>query len=170
MKTILETERLTLREMTVADLDFIAAMLSDPDVMRFYPKRYERDEAEGWIARQLARYERDGHGLWLAVDRASGEPVGQVGLVTQEVGGVMEPEVGYLIHPPFWRRGLATEAARATRDHALVTLGRPRVISLIRPENIPSRGVAAKLGMRREGRTRHAGLDHIVFAVGRSTD
>jgi len=165
MKAILETPRLRLREMSLGDLDFIAAMLSHPEVMRFYPKLYSREEATTWIERQLGRYERHGHGLWLVEDRATGEPRGQVGLLIQEVDGDEEPEVGYLIHHPFWRQGLATEAALATRDWAFNTLGLARVISLIRPENLPSQGVAGKLGMTPEKRTISWDLEHIVFSV-----
>jgi len=151
--------------MSLGDLDFVAAMLSHPEVMRFYPKLYSRQEATSWIERQLDRYERHGHGLWLAEDRATGEPRGQVGLLIQEVDGIEEPEIGYLIHRPFWRQGLATEAALATRDWAFGMLGLPRVISLIRPVNLPSQGVAAKLGMTPEKRTTSWNLEHIVFSV-----
>ena len=105
--------------MSLGDLDFVAAMLSHPEVMRFYLKLYSRQEATSWIERQLDRYERHGHGLWLAEDRATGEPRGQVGLMIQEVDGIEEPEIGYLIHYPFWRQGLATEAALATGREAL---------------------------------------------------
>ena len=54
---ILETPRLRLREMSLGDLDFVAAMLSHPEVMRFYPKLHSRQEATLWIERQLDRYE-----------------------------------------------------------------------------------------------------------------
>lgn len=158
--------RLAFREMTLADLDFVAAMLAHPEVMRFYPKCYSRAESEGWVQRQMDRYLRDGHGLWLVLETASGAPVGQVGLLLQQVDGVAEPEVGYLIHRPFWRRGYATEAAIATRDYAFAA-GRARVISLIRPVNIPSQGVARKMGMTVAKRTRFAGFPHLVFAVER---
>src|SRR2546429_446869 len=97
MKTVLETTRLVLREMTMADLDFVAAIPGDLEPMRFYPQAYPRDDARGWVGRQLDRYARDGHGLWLVVRKDTGEPVGQVGLVKMLVEGVMESEVGYLI-------------------------------------------------------------------------
>ncbi|HEX8271600.1 MAG TPA: GNAT family N-acetyltransferase [Longimicrobiaceae bacterium] len=168
MGPIWETERLRAREMQPADLDFVAAMLAHREVMRFYPRCYTRDEARGWLERQVARYREHGHALWLIEERAGGEPVGQVGLVMQQVNGRAEPEVGYLVHRPFWRRGYATEAALATRDHAFGALGLPRVVSLIRPENLPSQGVARKLGMRPEGTTTHAGTEHVVFAVSRA--
>ena len=87
MKTILETPRLVLREMTRADLDFLEALLADEEVMRFYPQRYLRSDAEAWLQRQLDRYARDGYGGWLAVLKETNAPVGQVGLVRMLVEG-----------------------------------------------------------------------------------
>jgi ribosomal-protein-alanine N-acetyltransferase len=169
MDAILQTPRLLLREMTLDDLDFVAEMLAHPEVMRFYLKRYTREEAQRWVQRQIDRYSRHGHGLWLVLEKATGRPVGQVGLVVQEVDGVQEPEVGYLIHRPYWRRGFAVEAAAATRDYGMDTLCKDRLISLIRPENLPSQGVARKIGMTPEKRTIHAGLEHVVFSIQRGT-
>jgi RimJ/RimL family protein N-acetyltransferase len=164
---VLETARLAFREMSLADRDFVGSMLSDPEVMRFYPEEFVRAGPDPWIERQLSRYRRDGHGLWLVLEKVGGQPVGMVGLSTQDVNGVLEPEVGYLIHRPFWRRGFATEAALAVRDHAFTVLDKPRVVSLIRPQNTPSQGVAKRLGMTLEGRAHHRGLEHLVYAVSR---
>lgn len=167
MTDVLQTDRLSLRQLEDADLDFVAAMLADPAVMRHYPKCLTRAEAGEWIARQQRRYREDGHALWLVSERRSGQPVGQVGLIRQVVDGVEEDEIGYLIASAHWRRGFASEAARATRDHAFCALGRRRVISLIRPVNLVSQAVARKLGMAVEKTTCCWGLDHLVFALER---
>ena len=171
MSFFLETPRLVLREMSLADLDFVATMLVDPEVMRYYPKCYSRQEAEVWVERQMNRYARHGHGLWLVLEKASGQPVGQVGLLFQYFQGVDEKEGACLIHRPFWRRGFATEAASACRDYAFDVLGRQRVIALIRPENVPSQGVARKLGMTPEpDRIWHSRFEHLVFSVSRDAE
>ena len=164
---ILATERLALRELVPADLDFVAGMLGHPEVMRYYPKVHTRAEAEGWLNRQRERYARDGHGLWLVSERQSGEPVGQVGLLTQLVDDAREPEVGYLLHRPYWHRGYATEAAAVVRDYAFAVRGHPYVISLIRPENAPSQAVARRLGMAPTRTTTFAGYTTLVFRVDR---
>lgn len=166
---VLETPRLSLREMTRGDLDFVAAMLADPQVMHYYSKCYTRDEAAEWVDRQLGRYRDSGRGLWLVSDRRSGEPVGQVGLIAPKYKAVPFDEVAYLIHRPYWRRGFASEAAAGVRDHAFETLGQARVVGLIRAENAPSQGVATKIGMRREPGlvVVQAGFAHRVFAVDR---
>jgi RimJ/RimL family protein N-acetyltransferase len=167
VKTVLETARVRLRELSRADLDFVAAMLGDAEVMQYYQKPLSRDEAETWIARQTARYARHGHGLWLAEERSTGQPIGTIGLVMQHVDGVAEAEVAYLVHRPYWKRGFAIEAALAVRDHAFGVLGKARVVSLIRPCNLPSQAVARRLGMVPVGTTTREGLEHLVFAVDR---
>lgn len=169
MTELLETPRLALREMSPADLDFVAAMLADPEVMRYYPKCYSREQSAFWIERQRKRYARHNHGLWLVSEKTTGQPVGQVGLLIQNVQGVEEKEVAYLIHRPFWGKGFATEAAQACRDYAFGVLERRRVIALIRPENVPSQAVARKLGMTPEPqRVQHSGFDHLLFSVSRA--
>lgn len=169
MNTVLETPRLVLREMSLADLDFVASMLAHPEVMRFYPKCYTRVEAEAWVLRQQDRYARHGHGIWLVLDKATAQPVGQAGVLIQQVDGIEEAGLAYLIHRPFWRRGFATEAAAASRHYAFDTVGKARVITLIRPENVPSQDVALKLGMKPEKRTVYKGFEHLVFSVSRAT-
>ena len=161
----LETPRTFMREILGNDADFLLAMMSDPVVMRFYPKPADARDVREFINRMRTCYKDDGCGLWMVIDRESGQPLGRVGLVRQHVNGVDEFEIGYMINRPFWRRGLATEAAVAVRDYAFTDRRLPRVISLIRPENIPSQGVARKLGMDVVDTWTHAGLEHHVFAV-----
>ena len=155
--------------MVDGDLDFLAEMLGDPEVMRHYPKPLSRAEAAAWIERQRERYARDGHGLWLVMRRDGSGPVGQVGLVVQEIDGEKLPEIGWMIHRPFWRLGYASEAALAVRTAAFGRFRYPRVISLIRPENVPSQGVARKLGMEPIRETLFHGFRHVVWGLERPT-
>jgi len=160
---VLETARLRLREMVPDDIGFVSAMLADPEVSLYYERRFSADEARTWLQRQRDRYARDGHGLWLVVDRETGDPIGQVGLAMQEVEGVRRPEVGWLLHRPFWGKGYATEAAAATRDAAFARWRYRQVISLIRPVNEASRRVAERIGMRAGPRVAFHGFEHIVY-------
>jgi RimJ/RimL family protein N-acetyltransferase len=162
---LLTSARLALRDLVLSDLDFVAEMLADPVVMRYYPKPLARVEAQAWIERQHARYARDGHGLWLVSDQETGRPIGQVGLLRQELPAGADWEVGYLLHAAHWHNGYATEAALAVRDYAFRVLAPARVISLIRPENTPSQRVALRLGMGATERVQFAGLEHLVFAL-----
>lgn len=165
MDAVLETERLLLRELEPTDLDFVAEMLADPEVMRYYPKTHTRSEAKEWLDRQLSRYARDGHGLWLAQQRESLAPVGQVGLMLQRVEGAPQFEIGYLLHRRYWGIGYATEAGLGVRRHAFEERGLKRVISLVRPVNLPSQAVARRLGMAPEREVEFHGLTHLVFGV-----
>jgi RimJ/RimL family protein N-acetyltransferase len=162
---VLETERLQLREMVPSDLDFVAAMLGDREVTRYYERTFERADASAWLERQRDRYARDGHGLWLVLERRTGVPVGQVGLAMQEIEGTRHPEIGWLLHRPYWGRGYATEAGIATRDAAFGRWSYRLVISLIRPSNAPSRRVAERIGMRAGERVRFHGSEHVVYVV-----
>lgn len=163
MQTVLETRRLMLCQLRPADLDFVASMLAHPDVSHYYERTFDRADAEVWLNRQLERYQRDGHGLWLVRQRETGTPVGQVGLALQEVEGIRRPEMGWLLAREFWGLGYATEAGVATREAAFTRWRYPEVISLIRPVNQPSRRVAERLGMVHTGEVEFHGFRHIVY-------
>ena len=162
---ILETTRLRLRELTTTDLDFVAAMMADAEVARAYGRRFSRPDAAVWLDHQLERYRVDGHGLWLVLDRQAGTPMGQVGLMLQDVDGEEMPEVGWLLHRPFWGGGDATEAAAATRDAAFARWGYEAVISLIRPENTRSQRVAQRIGMRPGRVAQFEEFEQVVWQV-----
>ena len=165
MSFYLETPRTFMREILGNDFDSLLRLMSDAEVMRYYPRPYGERDVREFIDRMRVRYREDGCGLWMLIDRESGEPLGRVGLYRQQVNGVDEFEIGYMLHKAFWRRGLATEAALAVRHYAFAERELPRVVSLIRPENTPSQGVARKLGMDVVGSTQMMGLEHQVFAV-----
>ena len=147
--TVIETERLVLRLLTMSDLDALAVLYSDPEVRRHFPdgvRTHEetRDELQWIIDVYYARY---GYGLWATVLKETGAFIGRCGLLPWEIEGKTEVEVAYLLDKTYWRRGLATEAAAAIVDYAFATLPVERLICMVDPENAASRGVAAKVGM-----------------------
>ncbi len=120
-----------------------------------------------WIRRQQrARPETDWY--WLALDKTTGQPVGQAGLLRQELDGVVETGIGYILHRPFWGQGYATEAAVGCRDYAYGKLGKARVTATVRPENLPSRRVAERIGLSFERLTTWADLPHMLYSAARS--
>jgi ribosomal-protein-alanine N-acetyltransferase len=95
----------------------------------------------------------------------SGEFVGQCGLTVQEVEGKEEIEIGYLFLRKSWGQGLATEAARAARDHGFHMPGCERLVSLIDPGNLASRRVAAKVGLTLEREVWKWNKEICVYAI-----
>jgi ribosomal-protein-alanine N-acetyltransferase len=164
---ILDTPRLILREFYSHDAEALHAVLSDPETMRFYPSPLDRPEVEEWIARNLRRYAKDGHGLWAMVLKENGELIGDCGLTLQDVDGVDEMEIGYHVRRDHWGQGLATEAARACRDFGFAHFPVDHLISLIRPENLSSRRVAEKNGMTIWKQVIRASLPHLVYSIRR---
>jgi ribosomal-protein-alanine N-acetyltransferase len=158
---------LLLREMVPDDVEDLHAVLGDPETMRFYPHPLSLQETAQWIERSRWRYRTQGHGLWALILKENGELVGDCGLTVQRVEDADEVEVGYHVKRAYWRQGLATEGALACRDHAFQSLGVARLICIIRPENVPSQGVARNIGMQPEKEVVWAGLPHLIFATGR---
>jgi RimJ/RimL family protein N-acetyltransferase len=151
--------------MTDADLDRMAALLGDPEVMRYYPSPKTRDEALGWIRWNQRSYRDHGFGLWI-VETHDGELVGDCGLTWQPVDGAQVLEVGYHTVRTRQGRGFASEAAEACVDLALGPVGESRVIAIINPENAPSRRVAEKIGLRWERETEVRALPVVVYGRG----
>jgi [ribosomal protein S5]-alanine N-acetyltransferase len=154
-----------LRRLTMDDVDDLLDIFSDPEAMRYYPATKDRREAEDWVRSTLESYQKNGFGLWAAILKGSNEFAGQCGLVAQRVDGKDEVEIGYLFLRKFWRRGLATEAARACRDYGFDELGYARLISLIDPANRASRRVAEKVGMSLERQTQKWGKTVYVYSI-----
>jgi RimJ/RimL family protein N-acetyltransferase len=165
-RTVLTTPRLVLREMTGADLDDMAALLGDPEVMRYYPAPRTRDEALAWIKRNQRLYRERGFGLWAITLRATSEFAGDCGLTPQRVDGAEEIEVGYHIRAGLHGNGYATEAAAACRNFARDRLGLRRLIAIIDPRNVPSQRVAAKIGLKEEKRATVFGGPRVIYAAG----
>src|SRR5438477_9711421 len=163
----LETERLILRSFREEDGDVMAQLFANPDFMRFSLGVFtERKQTVAFIEKVMG-WDRAGiPSQFAVVPRGEDAIVGYCGFFHHaEVPG--EVEIGYRLHPDYWNRGLITEAARAVRDHGFRNVKLPRVISLVHPENIPSRRVAEKNGMTVEKEIIFRGLPTLMFSLTR---
>ena len=152
---VLETERLSLREMTVGDAAFILVLLNEPSFLRFIGDKGVRtiEDAERYIETgPLASYARFGHGLWLVELRESGEAIGICGLLRRDT--LSDVDLGFAFLPRFWSMGYARESAAAAMRHGLRTLGLPRLVAITDPDNIGSAKVLEAIGLRFEGMVR----------------
>jgi ribosomal-protein-alanine N-acetyltransferase len=140
-----------LRPLTLEDADDIHCIFSDAVAMTYsITGTRSREQTRVWLERALGRVEEDGHGFLACVLRENGRYAGHAGLLLQEVEGRREIEIAYWFVRELWGRGLATEAARALRDHGFDVMGRERLVSLIHPDNVASQRVAEKVGMHHE--------------------
>ncbi len=148
---VLETDRLLFRPLVLDDLDDLAAIQADPEVMRFFPSGpRSREQTQADLERCIQLQHEHGFSLWATIDRESGELIGRCGLLPQVLQDHREVEIAYLLARSHWGRGLATEAARAIRDHGFDSLGLERLVSIIHRDNSASRRVAENAGLRPE--------------------
>lgn len=165
-KVIASAERLMLRQLTERDLGGLNRMLGSKTVMRYYPEPWSPAKVSAWLERQLASYAENDFGIW-AIELTDGTFVGECGLIWQTVEGKRDVEIGWHVLPEHWRNGYASEAAAVARDHAFEVAGLEKVISIIRPINIPSRGVAEKIGMTIEREADFHGIHHYIYSLAR---
>jgi RimJ/RimL family protein N-acetyltransferase len=152
----LQTARLVLRPWRARDdLDALAAVNGDDEVMRWIPpfRAMTRAESAALLERIVAHWDEHGFGLWALEPRGDG--AGCIGFAGLAVPGFLPQvlpsvEVGWRLSSAWWGRGLATEAARASIEYGFGTLGLSSVVSIIDPGNTASLRVADKLGMRRD--------------------
>lgn len=147
--TVFRTRRLLLRQWRPDDLDGLAAMNIDPEVMRYFPTRPDREESADMMARVIRNIERYGFGFWaLEVPDVHGF-AGFAGLFRPAFHAHFTPsvEVGWRLIRPAWGQGYATEAGRASLAYAFDRLDLSEVVSFAVRDNHRSRNVMARLGM-----------------------
>jgi RimJ/RimL family protein N-acetyltransferase len=150
--------------MTADDLELMADLLGDPEVMAFYAHPKDRAEALDWIGWNQRLYRERGFGLWVIEIREGGAFVGDCGLTPQDVGGITEIEVGYHVRRSLQGRGYATEAAAAARDYARDVLRLDRLVAIIHPANVASQRVAEKIGLALEQELDRHGKRRRIYA------
>lgn len=146
------TARLRFREMTDADLPAISTLEIGGS-----------RGPEGWIEWTRRNYERYGFGLWV-VETHDAEFVGDCGLTMQDVDGEQLVEAGWHVRAPLRRQGYAAEAAASVRDAAREA-GVQHLVAIIRPSNVASQRVAAKIGLALEREVQAYGGPALVFGA-----
>lgn len=169
MVTVLETERLVLREVEEADAPFVLELLNSPGFLENIGDRGVRteDEARGYIVeRVIGSYRQHGFGMWLTIQKLDQTAVGLAGLVKRE--GLETPDVGYAFAPRVWGQGYAQEAAAGVLAHAQGKMGLQKLAAITTLENFASMAVLRKIGFVYQGTIQLPGIDResTHFTVG----
>jgi ribosomal-protein-alanine N-acetyltransferase len=164
---IYETDHLLFRPLELSDLDNLIALYADPEVTRYLGGVRNPDEVRQALQGYMREYEMYGHSFFATIQKSDGQFIGQCGLLNQEVEEQPEIELGYVLAPQYWDRGLAFEGILALKNYGMQQLGFHRIISLIPPENVASIHIAEKIGMRYEREVDQWGQHFHLYAVSR---
>ncbi|MCB0411830.1 MAG: GNAT family N-acetyltransferase, partial [Bdellovibrionales bacterium] len=147
-----ESERLLFRQWQELDRDVFYELNSDSTVMKFFPKPLTRDESDDLIDRTIDIISKSGWG-WFAVElKDSKQFIGFIGLAVPLYETHFTPcmEIGWRLHQNFWKKGFATEGAKAVLRFAFENLGKEEIVSFTSKLNLPSVAVMERIGMKRD--------------------
>src|SRR5215216_2840177 len=105
--TVIETERLILRRLTLDDARFILTLLNEPSFLRYIGDKKVRnleDARQYMLNGPVASYEQNGFGLYLVELKESHTPIGMCGLVKREE--LPDPDIGFAFLPDYWKKNL----------------------------------------------------------------
>ena len=164
----IETLRLRLRMPSPQDVEDVALLFADPEVMTFIGieagTTLSREETENALAKMNEFWARNGFGRWTVIEKESGKLIGLCGLRLYEG----TPELFYLFEKPSWGKGYATEAASAVLRYGFEEKEFERIIAGIRAGNANSLKVANKIGMIYEKELNLYGVHCQCYVVTRS--
>ena len=143
--TILETERLTVRELALSDMDALFELYSHEGMTDYMEGLYSYEEEYEYQKAYIENmYRFYGYGMWLVFEKETGKLVGRAGLEhREELQG--ELELGYAIGTPWQGNGYATEVCQGILKYAREDLGFEEICSLVQPENMASVHLLEKL-------------------------
>ena len=163
-----ETRRLRLRTVQPGDEEFLAALDSDLDVMRYiHSGPFSQKAAMQWAKDQveMARFRWHFH-KWIVELREDHTKVGWVEL--SKFRGVFDPDekwmgddinLGYQFDKAYWAQGFASEAARAVLAHAFDELQLDRVVAYTHKDNVRSARLLERLGFQQRALRRRKDMD-----------
>lgn len=167
----IETERLLLRGWSDEDLDALERVVGHPLVRRVLRRRQAtKDRIRIGIQKMRRHWELHGFGPWAAVEKESGRLIGHIGLERLDDWPLdHKVEVGWVLHPYYWGRGLATEGGRASVQFGLEKAGLDRIISTTFPGHLASRRVMEKCGLSYRGTLfwEERGIEVVWYEIGR---
>jgi ribosomal-protein-alanine N-acetyltransferase len=164
METILETNRLRLRELTLSDAQNFFQLNLDPDVLRYTSDvAFENTKAAETFLRNYADYQTNGYGRWAVIDKSSGEFLGWCGLKFTPAKN--ETDIGFRFFKKHWNKGYASESAKACLDYGFSKLQLQTIIARAMIENKASVKVLEKIGMSYEKPFDFDGYAGVIYKI-----
>jgi RimJ/RimL family protein N-acetyltransferase len=148
---ILESERLKLRELELADDRFILRLLNEEGFLRFIGDKGVRtlSDARDYILQgPMESYRRFGFGLYLTSLAGSGVPIGICGLLKRDT--LEDVDIGFAFLSQFWSRGYAAESAAAVLAYGRQRFNLERIVAVTAADNRGSIAVLEKIGLEFE--------------------
>jgi RimJ/RimL family protein N-acetyltransferase len=146
VKTIIETERLLLRELNQIDTKDFFELNSNPEVMKYTGDiPFETLEEAAMFLDRYSDYERNGLGRWAVISKANQAFLGWCGLKRHDSGMV---DIGFRFFQHEWGKGYATESAKATLEFGFNSLNIKEVIGRASQDNVASIRVLEKIKMQ----------------------
>lgn len=145
--TILETERLILRQFTAEDAEFILELVNEPSFIQNIGDRGVRttsDAVKYLETGPISSYARNGFGLYQVMLKESGESIGMCGLIKRDA--LDDVDIGYAYLPKFWSKGYAVEAALGVKEFARDVVKLNRIVAIVDPANASSIRLLEKIG------------------------
>ena len=168
MDVLFESERLLFRKITKGDFHDLCVILKDAGTMYAWEHAFSDEEVHSWIDHNLKRYANEGYSYFAAIGKADHHLIGVIGPLTEWIEGEARIGIAYILNKQYWGKGYALEGAAAAMHYAFLHLRAEKVIAQIRPNNLPSRKVAEKLGMQIEGeyikRYRNKDMPHLIYS------
>lgn len=146
---ILETERLSLREVNKSDAEFILDLLNQPSFIKYIGDRNVRtlEDSRHFIETRFAdSYERLGFGLWLVELKTNKTPIGICGFVKRDY--LPDADIGFAFLPEYEKKGYGFESAGAVVKYGSETLDIKRVLAITSLDNESSGKLLERLGFK----------------------
>jgi len=149
MSTIIETERLILRQFNLNDFEAVYEFGSNEEVQKYTGNKNLESHTK---AKELIKnvflqdYKKYGYGRWATIFKPDNKLIGFAGL--KYLPEMDETDIGFRFLPEYWNKGIATEASLEIIKYGFEKLNVKRIIGIAMPDNIGSCKVLEKIGLK----------------------
>ena len=154
---IFKSERLGFRNWTASDVEKMALLNSDKDVMEFFPNTETLEQTQNFIERMQQQFLEKGFCYFAVDELATNEFIGFIGLSEKTFESDFTPcvDIGWRLSKNFWNRGFATEGAKRCLEFGFEDLKLEKIVAIAPKVNVKSEAVMRKIGMRKVKNFQH---------------